>query len=153
MKKKNPMKMNNILLRVSGGSYIFLMGSSSSTHGRKNVFEAKINNALKTGVLNVSDMVVSCLYIWKTVTHFLIPQDVKGKSSFWSEISNESLIRKLKSLDISGNNLKSIPREIQAFVELKTLVLSRCSIQRQDIHKVVLSKILSSFSIDLEPFP
>jgi len=43
---------------------------------------------------------------------------------------NENLALRLKSLDISNNEIKGLPSELQALVILKTLKASSCSIQR-----------------------
>lgn len=99
-----------------------LMGSSTSTasgaspgastpKGRK-VINSKIENATKTGVLNLAD------------------QDLKPNSSVWAKLLNDNLHVKLKTLDISGNPIKAFPVEIYNMVNLKTLTASRCSMQR-----------------------
>lgn len=80
------------------------MGSSLSAET-----SSKLRLADKTHILNLSD------------------EQFKTTADVWSKVQNVD--RKLKTLDISGNNLKlGIPPEINVFINLKTLHLSRCDI-------------------------
>jgi Leucine-rich repeat (LRR) protein len=72
------------------------------------VVQSKLAMAVKTGVLNISG------------------QGVKQKSTVWKKISQESYVNKLKSLDISGNALNTLPLEVVELPKLKTLILSKC---------------------------
>ena len=83
--------------------------SSGSAKGKK-VVASKFNMASKTGVLNLSE------------------QGLKQKSSVWSQLADEELASKLKSLDLSQNSLKIIPAQVQSLLKLKTLIVSRCEL-------------------------
>lgn len=91
------------------------MGSSSSKAGNpaksKKVIEGKLSNASKTGVLSLKDI------------------ELKASSSVWGKIAATGLSAKLKTLDISGNNLKTLPPEIYDMENLRTLHCSRCNVQ------------------------
>lgn len=91
------------------------MGSSTSknTGGPKSrkVIESKLGTANKTGVLSLKD------------------SDLKASSSVWGKIGSTGLSAKLKTLDISGNNLKTLPPEIYEMENLRTLHCSRCNVQ------------------------
>ena len=77
------------------------MGNNSSSSnaggapptGRK-VMASKLETAHKTGVLNLADM------------------DIKASSSVWLKIQEENLHLKIKTLDVSGNQVKSLAVEI-----------------------------------------
>eukprot|EP01035_Chromulina_nebulosa_P025747 gene25747-33626_t len=93
------------------------MGSSSSSESSnrgKKVIESKLKSASKTGVLNLSNM------------------DLKARSSVWSSLTIEppGIALAIKTLDLSENTLKSMPREIYFMSNLKTLNLSKCNMQR-----------------------
>lgn len=83
--------------------------SSGSAKGKK-VVTAKVNMAVKTGVLNLSE------------------QDLKAKSSVWVRLTDDEILTKLKSLDISRNTLKAVPAEIQGLLNLKTLIVASCEL-------------------------
>lgn len=70
----------------------------------------KIDNAKKTGVLNVANAQLSC------------------KSSLWTSDHFLCLSSKLKVLDLSSNDLISVPNQITAFTGLKTLNIANCQI-------------------------
>lgn len=93
--------------------------SSSSTKkssliggSKKKTIETKLETAHKTGVINMADM------------------DLKPTGSVWTRLVSDGLHEKIRTLDISGNNLKAIPVEIHALVNLKNFHASRCSMQR-----------------------
>lgn len=96
------------------------MGSKSSTQngavtrpvasGSK-VVDAKLQSAAKTGVLNLAD------------------QNLKPSSSAWLKLGAEVYVVKLKTLDISGNQIKMIPIEVYALTNLKNLFVTRCCLQ------------------------
>ena len=91
------------------------MGNSGSRGGApkgKKIIESKLAQAEKTGVLNLAN------------------QDLKPSSSVWDKLLSHGLTTRLKTLDISGNILKSMPAEIYDMELLKTLHVSRCNIQR-----------------------
>ena len=66
--------------------------------------------ASKTGVLNIS------------------AQGIKQKSTVWQKLSHPSCVDKLKSLDISNNNLKTLPLTVVQLPKLKTLIISKCQL-------------------------
>ena len=84
--------------------------SSSAPKSRKAI-ESKLRMSDKTGVLNLKDL------------------DLKASSSVWGKISNLGLTAKLKTLDISGNTLKTLPPEIYEMDNLRILHFSRCNVQ------------------------
>jgi Leucine-rich repeat (LRR) protein len=94
---------------------VWKMGSTSSRNGAapksRKTIEAKLGTALKTGVLSLKDI------------------DLKASSSVWGKIASSGLIERLKTLDISGNTLKTLPPEIYDMMNLKTLHCSRCNVQ------------------------
>jgi len=82
------------------------MGGSSSKGSvakGKSVVAAKLSTAERTGVLSLSD------------------QDLKASSNVWDKLTTQGLVEKLKTLDISGNILKSLPAEVHAMTQLKVL--------------------------------
>lgn len=85
------------------------IGSSAPT---LSVIDAKLDMASKSGVLNISK------------------QDIKSNSKVWNAIANPDLAMKIKTLDLSDNPLKSLPQHIIVLDNLKTLLVSRCNIQR-----------------------
>lgn len=117
-------------------SWISSMGQSSSIASPpkgKKVLLQKLSSADKTGVLN------------------LVDQDLKPNSSVWQKISLDGLLPKLKSLDISGNAIKSLPGEISMMANLKSLHAARCSLQRtHDISPLIKLVQINIDSNDLE---
>mmetsp|Transcript_238 Transcript_238/g.487 ORF Transcript_238/g.487 Transcript_238/m.487 type:complete len:277 (+) Transcript_238:120-950(+) len=93
------------------------MGTASSSgkgpapQTGKETIKKKIASAHKTGVLNLAD------------------QRLKSNSSSWALLTADALAPKLKTLDISGNQLKALPVEIYLLSNLKSLFASNCSIQ------------------------
>ena len=75
------------------------------------MIESKLGTASKTGVLSLKNI------------------ELKASSSVWGKIAATGLSAKLKTLDISGNNLKTLPPEIYEMENLKTLHCSRCNVQ------------------------
>lgn len=59
----------------------------------------------------------------------LADQDLKPTATIWSQLNSPALVSKLRTLDISGNVLKAIPVEVYQLVNLKTLIVSKCSVQ------------------------
>jgi hypothetical protein len=113
------------------------MGQGSSSSGSppkgKKVLLQKLSHADKTGVLNLAD------------------QDLKPNSSIWLKISQDGMLPKLKSLDISGNGIKSFPAEINMMSNLKSLTVARCSLQRTiDISVLIKLTQLNLDNNDLE---
>jgi Leucine-rich repeat (LRR) protein len=84
--------------------------SSSSTPA--SVIDAKLETSSKTGVLNLKS------------------QDIKSNSKVWNAIANPDLALKIKTLDLSDNPLKSLPQHISVLDNLKTLIVSKCNLQR-----------------------
>jgi Leucine-rich repeat (LRR) protein len=70
----------------------------------------KLDNAKKTGVLNISNAQLS------------------NKSSLWESESFLSLATKLKVLDITANELVAVPNQVSSFTGLKTLNIASCQI-------------------------
>lgn len=66
--------------------------------------------ASKTGVLNISN------------------QGIKSKSAVWKKLNHACFTDKLKSLDISGNTLTTLPVEVTQFPKMKTLIVSKCQL-------------------------
>lgn len=60
---------------------------------------------------------------------FLIIQKLKPTSAVWPQLGHETSIAKIRTLDLSGNPLKSIPVEVYGMVNLKSLFISGCSCQ------------------------
>ena len=90
------------------------MGTSSSSQSApksRKAIDAKLNTAEKTAVLSLKDL------------------DLKASSSVWGKIATMGLGAKLKTLDISGNTLKTLPPEIYEMENLKVLHCSRCNVQ------------------------
>lgn len=56
-------------------------------------------------------------------------QKLKPSSEIWPELEQESVVSKIKSLDISGNALKMIPVQVYQLSNVKTLLANGCSIQ------------------------
>ena len=71
------------------------MGTTSSSGSgapkSRKAIEAKLKMADKTAVLSLKDL------------------DLKASSSVWGKIEAQGLRAKLKTLDISGNTLKTLP--------------------------------------------
>jgi Leucine-rich repeat (LRR) protein len=91
------------------------MGNSSSAPGSsrpssKAIIKSKLETAAKTGVLNLADA------------------NLKPSSSAYLHLWE--LAPLIKSLDLSGNTMKTLPAEMIYFTQLKNLHLSRCYIQR-----------------------
>lgn len=94
---------------------------------------SKLETAHKTGVLNLADM------------------DIKASSSVWLKIQEENLHLKIKTLDVSGNQVKSLAVEIYTMINLKTLHASRCGIQRiSDLSSLDKLAVLNLDRNDLE---
>ena len=55
---------------------------------------------------------------------------MKPNSSVWGKIMADGTFVKIKTLDISENMLKTLPNEIFSMVNTKTLIASRCNLQR-----------------------
>ena len=116
------------------------MGNNSSSSGGggapptgRKVMSSKLEMAHKTGVLSLADM------------------DIKASSSVWLKIQEENLHLKIKTLDVSGNQVKSLAVEIYAMVNLKTLHASRCGIQRiSDLSSLDKLAVLNLDRNDLE---
>ena len=118
--------------------------SSSSNHGGggggggnvpppRQLLKSKLETAHKTGVLNLADM------------------EIKASSSVWLKIQEENLHLKIKSIDVSGNQVKGLPVEIYTFVNMKTLHASRCGIQRiSDLSSLDKLAVLNLDKNDLE---
>lgn len=47
----------------------------------------------------------------------------------WPQLGHESIVAKVKTLDLSGNPLKSVPIEVYGMVNLKSLFISGCGCQ------------------------
>ncbi len=87
------------------------MGISSSSQNvpkGKALVASKLSIAEKTGSLNLSD------------------SDIKATSKTWGNLP----VQKLKTLDMSGNNVKTLPPEIAQMAQLKILHASRCHLNR-----------------------
>ena len=110
------------------------MGQSASSPPKgKKVLLQKLATADKTGVLN------------------LVDQDLKPNSSIWFKISQDGILPKLKSLDLSGNHVKSLPAEINMMINLKSLHAARCNLQRTvDLTVLVRLTQLNLDNNDLE---
>ena len=107
-----------------------MVGGSGSKAASLN---SKLATAHKTGVLNLSDM------------------EIKASSSVWVKIQEEVLIPKIKTIDVSGNQVKGLPVEIYSMVNLKTLHASRCGIQRiSDLSTLDKLTVLNLDRNDLE---
>jgi len=107
--------------------------SPASPPKGKKVLLQKLSTADKTGVLNLAD------------------QDLKPNSSIWLKISQDGLLPKLKSLDISGNAIKSFPAEVNMMSNLKSLTVAHCSLQRTiDISVLIKLTHLNLDNNDLE---
>ena len=113
------------------------MGTTSSStsgapKGRKAI-EAKLNVADKTAVLSLKDL------------------DLKASSSVWGKIAAMGLGAKLKTLDISGNTLKTLPSEIYEMENLRIFHFSRCNVQyTHDMTSMVRLKNVDMDNNDLE---
>jgi hypothetical protein len=91
---------------------IFEMGNKTSSDGTlqgKKVLESKLNMAKKTGVLNVSE------------------QGLKYKSKFWLNFENPEFAE-LKSLDLSRNELETLPIQICNLSKVKILMIANCQL-------------------------
>ena len=91
------------------------MGTTSSSGSgapkSRKAIEAKLKMADKTAVLSLKDL------------------DLKASSSVWGKIEALGLRAKLKTLDISGNTLKTLPPEIYEMENLRVFHCSRCNVQ------------------------
>lgn len=95
------------------------------------VINSKLKACKKTGVLNLSDGDLA--------------------DGMWQLIQEEELQQKIRTLDVSGNQLKALPVEIITLVNLKTLHVSRCGIQRiADLSLLSKLAVLSLDKNDLE---
>jgi len=74
------------------------------------VINSKFETCKKTGVLNLSDGDLA--------------------DGVWQRIRDEELQQKIKTLDVSGNQMKTLPGEVNTLENMKTLHASRCGIQR-----------------------
>jgi leucine-rich repeat protein SHOC2 len=113
------------------------MGNSSTKSAAqqqptgKAAIKSKIEKASKVGILNLSD------------------QNLKPSSSVYVEIWNLATI--LKTLDLSGNAMKQLPENLQNFVILRSLSLSRCYLQRsRDLAPLVALQTLRLDHNDFE---
>ena len=86
--------------------------SSSKSKTGKSALANKLSQAEKTGILNIAD------------------SDLKANSQVWEKLETQGIAERLKTIDVSGNKLKYLPREILSMSNLKTLNASRCNIQR-----------------------
>jgi Leucine-rich repeat (LRR) protein len=57
-------------------------------------------------------------------------QNLKLSSKFWSELLIDELNLKIKILDISENNLKTLPVEIYSMLNIKTIHSRKCILQK-----------------------
>lgn len=78
----------------------------------KKLIATKIENADKTGILSLADV------------------SLKGHPSIFDSIVDGPLALKIRVLDISNNDFRSIPRKIVALQRLKVFLASRCCIQQ-----------------------
>ena len=106
------------------------MGLTTSTpapqQGRQ-VVESKMHSACKTGVLNLSSMKLTV------------------KSKVWKQFLDPTALlnMKLKSLDLSMNELITTPIELIQLHELKTLILTNCLLNELDLgHFPQLNKLI-----------
>ena len=107
------------------------MGGGSGSKAAS--LNSKLATAHKTGVLNLSDM------------------EIKASSSVWVKIQEENLMPKIKTIDVSGNQVKGLPVEIYSMTNLKTLHASRCGIQRiSDLSTLDKLTVLNLDRNDLE---
>jgi Leucine-rich repeat (LRR) protein len=106
------------------------MGQSASTDNPvgKKIVASKLETSSKTGVLNISG------------------QALTSASKTWMELSSTAMIEKLRSIDISGNSLKTIPVEIFALVNVKTIKASQCKLHT--IYDLTASTKLSHLKLD-----
>ena len=112
-----------VLLTTMGNS-----NAAASPPKGKKVLLAKLATADKTGVLNLAD------------------QDLKPNSSIWLKISQDGLLPKLKSLDISGNAIKGLPGELNMMTNLKSLHAARSTLQRT--HDISSLNRLTQLNLD-----
>ncbi len=104
----------------------------SPNRGKK-VISAKFRTAEKTGVLN------------------LVDQDIKSSSGIWSKLLEPEIVQKLRSVDISSNQLKVLPLELYSLINLKTLICNNCNLQStQDMTTLVRLTTLKLQNNDLE---
>lgn len=60
---------------------------------------------------------------------------MKPTNKIWQALTTDSSFgTKIRSLDISDNPLKSIPKEVDALVNLKTLIASHCRLQKESLN-------------------
>ena len=84
----------------------------------------KVEMAKKTGVLNISD------------------SNLSNKSSLWASDDFLALTGNLKVLDLTGNELTSVPEQITQLAELKTFNCAKCQIcSGPDL--IILPKLVS----------
>jgi len=88
------------------------MGISISSPSSRDIITTKVENAYKTGVLNLAKL------------------EIKSNSQVWTAISSPELSVKIKVLDLSCNPLKSLPLHIALLEHIKSLHLSKCCLQR-----------------------
>jgi Leucine-rich repeat (LRR) protein len=110
MKHNTSVAADTTMGTASSTAGIEKVSSPSHTKGRR-VQTAKLKAAASTGVLNLSD------------------QDLKLGSLLWPKLLDPRLSLVLKGLDISGNEMKSLPNEVYGLQSLKKLSASRCSLQ------------------------
>lgn len=82
------------------------MGNNKSN----DILNNKLNMSIKTSILNISNN--SLIY----------------KSKFWLNFNNIEIQNKIKSLDISLNNIERIPIEILNLIKLKILIINSCKL-------------------------
>jgi Leucine-rich repeat (LRR) protein len=113
-----------------------ISSSPSTSHDvvntRKSI-EDRLQNAAKTGVLNVARL------------------DIKPNSPIWAMLADPEYAAKIKLLDISFNAMKSFPAPITLLINTKSLIASNCSIQKViDLSSLVSLKQLDVSKNDLE---
>ncbi len=113
------------------------MGNSTSNN---KIIESKVKMAEKTGVLNLSNLKASQL-----------------NAALTNLIESQNHL-KVRSLDISGVDLKTLPKEIIQFCNIRTLIASRCSLnQLTQSPWADLTKLqqldLSHNSLDIDSIP
>lgn len=89
--------------------------------------------AEKTGILNLTDL------------------DVKSNSSIWMKLLEPALIERLRTIDISNNQLKVLPLEVYGLHQLKTFVCNNSNLQSiQDMTSLIRLTHLKLQHNDLE---